>query len=334
VSAEPRVLFRRVRLDPVRALATRVGIALAALAAVALVTYLGRNGYRDADGDPVSALDAIYYASVTVTTTGYGDITPVSDSARAVTTFVVTPLRVLFLIVLVGTTIELLTERYRVTRAESRWRKRVHDHYVIAGYGTKGRGAVDTLVARGVSLEQIVVIDVAGPALEEARERGLPTIQGDATRTSVLRHALIERAASVIVTCNRDDTATLVTLTAREMNANAVIVAAVRETENAHLLRQSGANTVIVSAEAAGRMLGYATDRPHAVTVMNDLIVAGLGLQLSERVVDASEVGKAVQPKADELPVAVIRGDEYLPFTTNALQNVQAGDVIVSIGAE
>ena len=48
MSAEPRVLFRRVRLDPVRALATRVGIALAALAAVALVTYMGRNGYRDA----------------------------------------------------------------------------------------------------------------------------------------------------------------------------------------------------------------------------------------------------------------------------------------------
>ena len=81
-------------------------------------------------------------------------------------------------------------------------------------------------------------------------------------------------------------------------------------------------------------MLGYATDRPHAVTVMNDLIVAGLGLQLSERVADATEVGNPLTAKAGELPVAVIRRGEYLPFTSGALHDVEAGDVIVTISAE
>ena len=49
-------------------------------------------------------------------------------------------------------------------------------------------------------------------------------------------------AAAVIVTCNRDDTATLITLTARELNPDATIVAAVKDSENAHLLRESGAH--------------------------------------------------------------------------------------------
>ena len=43
---------------------------------IALVAYIGRSGYRDAAGDGVSFLDALYYASVSVTTTGYGDIAP------------------------------------------------------------------------------------------------------------------------------------------------------------------------------------------------------------------------------------------------------------------
>ena len=66
----------------------------------------------------------------------------------------------------------------------------------------------------------------------------------------------------------RDDTSTLVTLTARELSATATIVASVREAENAHLLHQSGADSVIVSSEAAGRLLGLATDQPNAVGVI------------------------------------------------------------------
>ena len=50
---------------------------------------------------------------MSLSTTGYGDIVPVSPQARLITTLVITPLRLLFLIVLVGTTVELLTERSR-----------------------------------------------------------------------------------------------------------------------------------------------------------------------------------------------------------------------------
>ena len=72
---------------------------------IALITYLGRGGYDARRG--ISFLEAIYYSTVRYTT-GYGDIAPFSSS-KAVTAFVVTPLRILFLIVLVGTTLELLT---------------------------------------------------------------------------------------------------------------------------------------------------------------------------------------------------------------------------------
>ena len=54
----------------------------------------------------MSLLDASYQATVTATT-GYGDIAPISPAARAWTALAVTPRRILFLIVLVGTTLEV-----------------------------------------------------------------------------------------------------------------------------------------------------------------------------------------------------------------------------------
>ncbi|MPY95921.1 MAG: hypothetical protein GEV08_23550 [Acidimicrobiia bacterium] len=330
----PPILFPTRQLHPLRSIARRIGLSVGILVLVAMVTWTGRHGYRDADGGPLSLLDAFYYASVTVTTTGYGDITPISPTARAVTAFVVTPARVVFLILLVGTTLELLTERFRQALAESRWRKRVRGHTIVAGYGTKGRGAVDTLLASGTLVEDVVVIDVSAAAVEEARNAGFTAILGDATRTPVLQLARVEQADAVVVTCHRDDTATLVTLTARELNGDVTIVAAVREAENAHLLRQSGAATVIVSAEAAGRLLGLATDQPRAVAVLEDLLIAGQGLRLVERAAREDEVGGPPLPGEGLLPIAVVREGARISFDSPAYRRVQAGDVVISIGSE
>ena len=230
---------------------------------IALLAWVGRDGYSDADGSPLSWLDAIYYSTVTVTTTGYGDIAPISPGARAVTAFVVTPLRVVFLVVLVGTTLELLTERFRHTRAEARWRRTVTDQTIVAGYGTMGRQAVETMLANGTTTaEQVVVIYPQDEAATRAREAGLTAIVADATRTAAWKQARVETARAVVVTCNRDDTATLATLTVRELNSTVPISAAVREAENARLLSQSGATTVILSSEAAGRLIGLSTQAP------------------------------------------------------------------------
>ena len=136
-------------ITPSAAIWRRVVLALGLLLFVAVVAWLGRDGYADSSGGSVGFLEVLYYSTVSITTTGYGDIVPVTDSARAATIFLVTPARVLFLILLVGTTLEVLTERTRERYRERRWRSRVKDHYIIAGYGVKGRSAVRVLMAQG-----------------------------------------------------------------------------------------------------------------------------------------------------------------------------------------
>ena len=238
---------------PLRKIGFRVMLALGLITFVALLTYIGKDGFTDPDGNGITLLDAFYYSTVSITTTGYGDILPETETARLVTTLLVTPARILFLILLVGTTLEILAERTRTAYRLSRWRKSLNDHTIVCGYGTKGRSAISTLLGQGVDPGSIVVIDESAEARVAAKEAGYATIAGSASSQDVLRNASISKSAAVIVAVSRDDSAVLATLTARELAPQATIVVAVREEENVHLLHQSGADSVITSSGAAGR---------------------------------------------------------------------------------
>jgi voltage-gated potassium channel len=298
-------------VSPITSIVRRVIWALVALFAAVLLVYLDRGGYRDADGNGLSFLDCVYYATVSLSTTGYGDITPVSESARLVNILVITPLRVLFLIVLVGTTLAVLTERSRQAFKLQRWRSKVRDHVVVVGYGTKGRSAVGSVLSDGVEPDRIVVVDTDQSMLDAASALGLVTVHGSGTRSDVLRVAGVPRARAVVVAASRDDSSVLITLTARELAPKAQIVASVREAENVHLLRQSGANQVVVSSETAGRLLGMATHTPKVVDMVEDLITPESGLAIAEREVERGEIGGSPRHLSDIVLGIVRNGTLY-----------------------
>ncbi len=318
-------------VSPLLSLLRRLAIAMGALTATALIVYLGGEGYVDNNNDDgISLLDAFYYATVSVSTTGYGDIVPVTDTARLWTTVVVTPLRLIFLITFVGTTVELLTERSRQSFQIQRWRARVRDHTVVVGFGTKGRAAVETLLGDGAEPTNIVVVDTERSQLDAASALGLVTVTGNATRSSVLRIAGVQNAAAIVVATNRDDTAVLVTLTARELAPKIRIVASVRESENVHLLRQSGANSVIVSAETAGRLLGAATTTPAVVSVIEDLLTPDAGFAISEREVEESELGGSPRHLPD-IVLGVVRADELYRVDSAKVDALERGDRLLYV---
>jgi voltage-gated potassium channel len=314
---------------PVRAVLQRLLVAIAVLLLIALVVWVDRDGYRDIDGK-VTFLDAVYYATVTASTTGYGDVTPLSDTARLVNVLVITPLRVLFLIVLVGTTLEVLTERTREQFRQNRWRSSLRDHVLVVGYGTKGRSAVRALLENGWDKTRIVAIDVDETHIATASEDGIAAVRGDGTRSEVLARVAVDAANRVVVAVPRDDTAVLVTLTARGANPGVHIVAACREAENAPLLRSSGANSVVVSSAAAGRLLGLSSLSPATGEVLEDLLIPGGGLDLVERPPTACEVGKSLRDSADQV-LAVVRGGQVLHFYAAEVDPVRVDDRLVVV---
>jgi voltage-gated potassium channel len=318
------------RVSPIRAIARRLALALLALFAAVIIVYLDRDGYRDVQGNRLTFLDCVYYATVSLSATGYGDITPYTESARLINVLVITPLRVAFLIVLVGTTLEVLTERSRQALKIQRWRKKVRNHTIVIGYGTKGRSAVDAMLGDEVSPSDIVVVDTDRAALDHAAAAGLVTVHGNATRSDVLRLAGAQRAASIIVATNRDDTAVLVTLTARELAPKAKIVGAIREAENQHLLRQSGADSVVVSSETAGRLLGLATKTPTVVEMIEDLLTPDAGFVIAEREVEPSEVGGSPRHLHD-IVLGVVRNGRLLRVDDPEADAIEPGDRLLYV---
>ncbi|WP_370091969.1 TrkA family potassium uptake protein [Streptacidiphilus sp. MAP12-20] len=315
---------------PLRQVRRRLVLALLVLVVTALLVWFGRDGYHDNANAHLDLLGAFYYATVTLSTTGYGDITPVSDGARLTNILVITPLRVVFLIILVGTTLEVLTTRTRQLWRINRWRQDLDGHIVVVGYGTKGRHAVETLLLKGTPKTSIVVVDPQRRAIEAANADGVAGVVGDATRSEVLRRAGVERAAQVVVAPQRDDTAVLVTLTVRQLNKGAVVVAAVREDENAPLLQQSGATVVVTSASSVGRLLGVSTLSPNTGAVLDDLLTVGHGLDVIDRPVTRAEVGRSPQDCGD-LVIAVVRGRRRLTYSDPEVAVLRPEDRVIAI---
>lgn len=316
---------------PLGQLLVRAGLAVGLLLVVAVTVWVGRDGYLDATGERVTFLAALYYASVSVTTTGYGDITPVTDGARLATVLIITPARILFLLLLLGTTIELLTERWRNEYRRRRWRRDVDDHYVICGYGVKGRAAARAIRDDGVDIGIITVVEPDPVTAGEASRDGYTVVLGDSTRSATLREARVDRAVAVIVATDRDDSAVLTTLTARELAPRASIVAAVREEENRNLLLQSGATSVVTSSETAGRLLGITSRHPDAARVVEDLLDTAHGLMLVEREVSAMEVGGAAGVTRGQVPVAVLRSGRLIRIDDSDGMPLREGDLLVSL---
>ncbi len=320
----------RVRQDPLRAILQRFALATFLLLVVTFITWFGREGYVDNEHPDrlLTFIDALYYSTVTITTTGYGDIVPVSEWARLVTTVVVTPIRVLFIVLLVGTTLQVLAEQSRFQFRLRKWQRDLHDHVVVCGFGIKGKSALEYIQSHNAEIDA-VVIDETDAALEEANRLGLNGINGKSYDRQILDAAGIKAAKFVIVSLSSDEQTILTVLRVRELNQSAKIVSSCKEESNVELLYQSGASEVIVSSSSAGRILGMAAETPEAARVVNDLLTFGDGLDINERYVETH--GEPVERDGSETAIAVIRDGSVHRPGDEECRTLKRGDQVIYI---
>ncbi|MFT4108657.1 potassium channel family protein [Propionicimonas sp.] len=317
---------------PVRELLTRVGVALGLLLLLTLIVYIDRDAYGDhTGGNGVDFIDALYYATVTMTTTGYGDITPVLPHARLINVFVVTPIRIAFLVLLVGTTVEVLANQGRRALRDSRWRRKMRNHTVVIGYGTTGQSATAALLRGAIPTERILVIDADAQAVAAANRRGLAAFEGDATSRELLHRAELPKAKEVIITVGRDDTAILATLTVRQLNRGAHLVVAVRDSLNLPLVRQSGADQVVTSSDAVGRLMGLSSLSPELGEVIEDLLSAGDGLEVVQRLVTRDEEGRRPDELEGEKVLGIVRNRMLRRYYELGTETLRTGDEVVVV---
>lgn len=303
----PAFLRRRSALPMWADLAWRVGLIFALVSAVLIVHWIERDGLQDNLDGQISFIDVLYFTTVTVTTVGYGDIVPVTDSTRLFETFFVTPIRIFVWLIFLGTAYHFVFRNVWHRWRMSRIQKSLTGHIVVAGYGTSGAEAVRELIARGMKPECIVVIDGQEESLALAEAVGCNVLKGDATRDQTLNDVRVSQARTLIVSAGRDDTSILITLTARHLAPHLPISVVVRASDNEQLARQAGATTVINPVSFAGLLLAGSWEGPHVADYIADLAATGGRVKLNERAVQPGEIGKPLSSLRPGIGVRVYR---------------------------
>lgn len=327
----PGVLKRKSSLPVWVEIGWRVGVVLALLAVAVGVHWIERDGIKDTADGVVSFLDILYFTSISVTTTGYGDIVPVSTTARMFDAFIVTPIRIFVVLLFLGTAYNFVLKR-----TWEKWRmaiiqRNLSGHVVIAGFGQTGSEAVDELIARGGKVGNFVVIDTDEDRLALAKEKGCIILHADATRDAVLEDIRIRSAEAMIVAAGRDDTSILITLTAHHLAPSLPISTIVRNEDNELPARAAGATTVVNPVSFAGLLLASSCAGSHLTDYLMDLASVHGRVSLSERPVLAEEVGKPLSAITTGLGVRIFRDGKVFGFNEPETHALRAGDTVLEI---
>ena len=327
-------LRRAVKLPVWGDLGIRLGAALFLIFIVIMVHWWDREGLVDNLDGEVSFLDVIYFTMISITTTGFGDIAPISDRARLVEAVIVTPIRFAVFFIFVGTAYNFIIKRSWEKWRMARIQEKLSDHIVVLGFGISGSEAVDELVERGTDPSCIVVIDPSEDRLAEAEALGCNVMAADATRDETLKAVRISQAKNVLVSAGRDDTSILIVLTVRALAPDVPISVVVRADDNESLARQAGANNVINPVRFTGLLLAGSAKGEHIADYLADLASVSGRVQLVEREITEDECGCAISDlHSGGRGLRIYRDGRAIGFWEEECQNLQPGDIVVEIVA-
>ncbi|RVQ69353.1 potassium transporter TrkA [Croceicoccus ponticola] len=310
----------------------RLSAALGLVFLVVLIHWSDREGLIDNHDGVISFSDVVYFTMISITTTGFGDIAPVSDRARMIEAVIVTPIRFAVIFIFVGTAYNFIIKRSWEKFRMARIQERLTDHVVVLGFGVSGAEAVGELIARGTRPDCIVVMDTNEDRLTLAADMGCNVINADATRDESLQDVRIGEAATVLVSAGRDDTSILMVLTVRHLAPNVPITVVVRAPDNELLARQAGATNVINPVRFTGLLLAGSASGMHTADYLADLASISGRVQLIEREARPDDVGRPLRDLGSGvLGLRLYRDGNAFGYWEPEAESVKAGDTVVIV---
>ena len=312
----------------------RIGYALAALAAVLAI---GTVGYRWSLGE--SWLQSFYRAVVTSALVGL-DTVPRNDSARLLSIFMVFAGVTIFAFV-ASTLVESIARGVLTgALAEKRRRRAIEnlrDHYIICGYGRVGQQIGSEFRAAGA---QYVVVDFHEDALGAARERNDYFIEGDGTDEDDLDAAGLARARGLVASSDSDADNLYITLSARAVRPDLLVVARASNAAAAKKLRIAGADRVVQPYSSAGLQMANLVLKPQVAAFL-DVVSTAEGEELRFEEIEVPErcgaAGRTirelrVRDSTGAMVVAIRKQDGTFDATPSPDALFEPGDVVIGVG--
>jgi voltage-gated potassium channel len=293
-------------------------------------------------------VDAIYMVVITVFGVGYGEVNPVSSPLLKIFTIFVIIAGALSVAYTVSGFVQMITEG-EIHRALNlkRMTKEIDDlenHVIICGFGRIGQ-----LVARKLKKdhEPFIIVDSDPERVAMAQEMSYLIYQGNATDEMALEAAGIDRAKSLATVLPNDAANVFITLTAREMNPNLMILARGEMPSTEKKLRLAGANHVVLPASISAMRMAHLISHPSAVDFLSQTdghhglneFLAELDIQLNEMLIEAGSpliggtIGDIeVKGQGTFITVALRRADGEVVIHPSRATYLALGDSIILMG--
>lgn len=286
-----------------------------------------------------SILDSLYVTVQTVTTVGYGDLTPRTTAGRA--------FAAVFMLFGVGLVLYALTTAVQSIvqsellatfgqRRRSRKMSRLQNHFIICGAGRVGSHLIRNLTG---SRETFIVIERNPQIVSELTELGVTVLVRDATLEESLREAGVEHARGLAACLPDDADNVYVVLTARDLNPNLHIVARAVEEQAEPKLIRAGANRVVAPTIIGGHRMAVALTKPAVGDFIDSATANELDLGFEQLEVDHGSLlcGKKLKDTTirSELNIVIVsirRSDGQVIFNPSGDYEIRGGDLLVAIG--
>lgn len=250
--------------------ASKIYIALILLLTVITIGVVGFRFFSD-----YSWVDALYMTIITMSTVGFGEVEPLSDSAKLFTVFLI-----ITSALILGYSLSVITE-YIVNKSDPKrvqYRKlqkmihKLENHIIIVGYGRNGRQAADKLLAYD---KPFVIIENDKTVIEKYQSDKLYFLEGNATEDNVLFQAKIKNASCLICTLPEDADNLFIVLSARQINKELKIISRASQDASYKKIKLAGADNVIMPDRIGGDHMASLVVVPDLIEFLDNMSIVG-----------------------------------------------------------
>jgi len=213
----------------------------------------------------------------------------------------------------------------------------VNDHYILCGFGRVGEEIGREFTTRGVDF---VIVESNQEAIERARQRGYPLIEGVATSDETLKEAGIERARCLLAASDSDAENTFIVLTAKAISPDTFIVSLAGNPQSGPRILRAGADRVFSPYIAAGRHMALSALQPILVGLVDTTVVqpeSGLLAEI-EIAADGGLAGRTIAEVLMSSPMIVVlaiqRAHGELSVGPQPQSQLEVGDRLIVKGSQ
>ena len=305
----------------------------------AFVLSIGMTGYSTIEG--WGWLDSLYMAIITLTTVGFGEIRPLSPEGRIFTIFYIFLGAGFVLYMFTAVTEAIVSGQIESFMGRKRMEKRIadlKDHCIIAGFGRIGRSITQILGAE----YPLIIIEKHKEMEEFLKETGQPYILGDATNDSTLEKSGLNRARALVAALPTDADNVYITLTAKELNPDIMVVTRADHEGGRRRLTRAGADHVISPYLIGARRMALILAKPTVTDFLEESLFAGSIdrlLELEEikiedtSTLDGQDLIEAnLSERCNIILLSVKKAAGEVIFNPHYMQEINSGDILVVLG--